>query len=70
MGITKSQKLAVRAYVGLLARVERVPHDDPRIEWVTEQAEVCVLEGMGPGEAVHLAAVVAFRRFGRERPAG
>jgi hypothetical protein len=70
VGISRSKRLAVKLYVGLLARTERVARDDPRIRWVMEQAQVCVREGMGAREAVHLAAVVAFRRYGRERPVG
>ena len=67
VGISKGKKLAVKLYVEWVARAERVPRGDPRILWVAEQAEVCIGEGMGAREAVDLARVVAFRRYGRER---
>jgi hypothetical protein len=65
--IPKTKKLMVWLHAERLAAFERVARDDPRMTWIREQAAVCVAEGMAPGEAVQLAADLAFRRYGVAR---
>lgn len=65
---TKSQRLAIQAWLAGLAVCQRVPLSDPRIEAARADALLYVSEGMSPKEAVAAAAVHAFKLYGLPSP--